>query len=89
METTNFSQYLNNLQEKKQMLLNLAKQASDYGWIPKGKTSSEKERGVISYDEIVEKLNRDTLTIGVIGQINAHDSSTLSHHLRRERTYCR
>lgn len=78
METTNFSQYLNNLQEKKQMLLNLAKQASDYGWIPKGKTSSEKERGVISYDEIVEKLNRDTLTIGVIGQMKCGKSTFLN-----------
>lgn len=78
METTNFSQYLNNLQEKKQMLLNLAKQASDYGWIPKGKTTSEKERGVISYDEIVEKLNRDTLTIGVIGQMKCGKSTFLN-----------
>ena len=78
METTNFSHYLNSLQERKRCLLDLAQLASDYGWIPKGKTTTEKKRGVISYDEIVEKLESDTLTIGVIGQMKCGKSTFLN-----------
>ncbi|MBR3092123.1 MAG: dynamin family protein [Bacteroidaceae bacterium] len=78
METTNFSHYLNSLQERKRCLLDLAQLASDYGWIPRGKTTTEKKRGVISYDEIVEKLESDTLTIGVIGQMKCGKSTFLN-----------
>ena len=55
------------LQDKKQKLIALAKKAAEYGWIPQHKSSSDKN--VISYDEILEKLKNDTLTIGVIGQM--------------------
>lgn len=64
------------LQDKKQKLIALAKKAAEYGWIPQHKGSSDKN--VISYDEILEKLKNDTLTIGVIGQMKCGKSTFLN-----------
>ncbi|MBR5202700.1 MAG: dynamin family protein [Clostridia bacterium] len=76
MTHANFSQYLNDLQEKKLKLLSLAEQAAEYGWIPRVKESSAKD--VISLEEIKEKLEKDTLTIGVIGQMKCGKSTFLN-----------
>lgn len=75
-DRTNFSQYLNNLQEKKQALLQVAKRAAEYGWIPKERTTSAKD--TLSLAEIREKLEKDTLTIGVIGQMKCGKSTFLN-----------
>lgn len=64
------------LQAKKQRFVALAKQAADFGWIPQKKTADS--NGVISYEEIVDKLNNDTLTIGVIGQMKCGKSTFLN-----------
>lgn len=67
------------LQEKKQRLLTLANTAADYGWIPRQKASAgQGEGGVISLEEIREKLDSDTLTIGVIGQMKCGKSTFLN-----------
>ena len=76
MAETNFSEYLNSLQEKKKNLLLLAQKASEYGWIPQEPDSSNK--GIISLKEIKEKLDKDTLTIGVIGQMKCGKSTFLN-----------
>ena len=75
-DRTNFSQYLNNLQEKKQALLQVAEKAAEYGWIPKERTTSAKD--TLSLAEIREKLEKDTLTIGVIGQMKCGKSTFLN-----------
>lgn len=76
---TNFSQYLNDLQEKKQQLLSLAGKAAEYGWIPKTKfAETNKDNTVISLEEIKDKLEKDTLTIGVIGQMKCGKSTFLN-----------
>jgi len=67
------------LQEKKQALLTLANKAAEYGWIPKQKsTNSDKLKDVISLEEITHKLENDTLTIGVIGQMKCGKSTFLN-----------
>ena len=71
------------LQGKKQKLLSLARKAADFGWIPEHKSPSANPTGnkgseAISYDEIVEKLEKDTLTIGVIGQMKCGKSTFLN-----------
>ena len=75
MAESNFSNYLNSLQEKKKTLLTLANKASENGWIPKSKSSG---KNVISLGEIKEKLEKDTLTIGVIGQMKCGKSTFLN-----------
>lgn len=75
-DKTNFSQYLNSLQEKKQALLQVAEKAAEYGWIPKERTTSAKD--TLSLAEIREKLEKDTLTIGVIGQMKCGKSTFLN-----------
>lgn len=75
-DRTNFSQYLNNLQEKKQGLLQVAEKAAEYGWIPKERTTTAKD--TLSLAEIREKLEKDTLTIGVIGQMKCGKSTFLN-----------
>lgn len=75
-DRTNFSQYLNSLQEKKQALLQVAERAAEYGWIPKERTTSAKD--TLSLAEIREKLEKDTLTIGVIGQMKCGKSTFLN-----------
>ena len=67
------------IQGKKQSLLLLAQKAVEYGWIPKQKTSKDdKSATSISYEEIVEKIENDTLTIGVIGQMKCGKSTFLN-----------
>lgn len=72
------------LQVKKQKLVALAQKAADYGWIPKHKSTGDKGNGLISYDEIIEKLEKDTLTIGVIGQMKCGKSTFLNSFVFEE-----
>lgn len=65
------------LQLKKQRLLELANKAAEYGWIPKQKTG-DGNKDAISLEEIKEKLESDTLTIGVIGQMKCGKSTFLN-----------
>ena len=64
------------LQFKKQRLLELANKAAEYGWIPKQKTGEGKD--IVSLEEIKEKLESDILTIGVIGQMKCGKSTFLN-----------
>lgn len=63
------------LQNKKQKLIALAQKASEYGWIPESKSDG---KNIISLEEIKEKLEKDTLTIGVIGQMKCGKSTFLN-----------
>lgn len=72
------------LQGKKQKLIALAQKAADYGWIPKHKSTGDKGNELISYDEIIEKLEKDTLTIGVIGQMKCGKSTFLNSFVFEE-----
>ena len=65
------------LQGKKQKLLDLATLAVEYGWIPKSKTE-DGSKNSISLEEIKDKLVKDTLTIGVIGQMKCGKSTFLN-----------
>lgn len=65
------------LQSKKQRLIELADKAAEYGWIPKQKTG-DSNKNTISLEEIKEKLESDTLTIGVIGQMKCGKSTFLN-----------
>ncbi len=55
------------LRTKKQNLKQLVNQAHSFGWIDKGRC-----------DEIISKLENDTLTIGVIGQMKCGKSTFLN-----------
>lgn len=67
------------LQNNKHTVIQLADQAAEFGWIPKTKShNNEKLKNVISLEEIKEKLNKDTLTIGVIGQMKCGKSTFLN-----------
>ena len=55
------------LQERKQHLVSIAKKATEYGWI-----SLDRQQ------EIIDKLENDTLTIGVIGQMKCGKSTFLN-----------
>lgn len=55
------------LRKKKQSLISFASKAKDFGWI-----DANREK------EIVDKLNQDTLTIGVIGQMKCGKSTFLN-----------
>ena len=55
------------LQERKQRLVSIAKKATEYGWI-----TLERQQ------EIIDKLENDTLTIGVIGQMKCGKSTFLN-----------
>ena len=59
--------FFEELQEKKQNLKVLATKAKEYGWI-----DADREQ------EIIEKLNNDVLTIGVIGQMKCGKSTFLN-----------
>lgn len=59
--------FFEELQEKKQNLKVLATKAKEYGWI-----DADREQ------EIIEKLNNDILTIGVIGQMKCGKSTFLN-----------
>lgn len=73
------------IQGKKQSLLSLAQKAVEYGWIPMQKTSKDdKSSTSISYEEIVKKIEDDTLTIGVIGQMKCGKSTFLNSFVFEE-----
>lgn len=59
--------FFEELQEKKRNLKVLATKAKEYGWI-----DADREQ------EIIEKLNNDVLTIGVIGQMKCGKSTFLN-----------
>jgi len=59
--------FFEELQEKKHNLIMLASKAKSFGWI-----DSNREK------EIVDKINNDTLTIGVIGQMKCGKSTFLN-----------
>ena len=59
--------FFEELQEKKQNLKVLATKSTEYGWI-----DADREQ------EIIEKLNNDVLTIGVIGQMKCGKSTFLN-----------
>lgn len=63
---------------KKQELISLARKAAEFGWIPEKKGSGNKNKELISCEEIIEKLDKDTLTIGVIGQMKCGKSTFLN-----------
>lgn len=54
------------LQVKKQQLIKFATKAVEYGWIPATKEATA-DKGIIFLEEIKEKIEKDILTIGVIG----------------------
>lgn len=66
------------LQCKKQKLTELANKAVEFGWIPKTESGNGSTKNVISLDEIKRKLEKDTLTIGVIGQMKCGKSTFLN-----------
>jgi predicted GTPase len=66
------------LQDRKNGLLSLAEKAVEYGWIPATANHQGKNDNTISLEEIKEKLNKDTLTIGVIGQMKCGKSTFLN-----------
>lgn len=65
------------LQAKKQQLIAFATKAVEYGWIPATKEEAT-NKGIISLEEIKEKIEKDTLTIGVIGQMKCGKSTVLN-----------
>lgn len=65
------------LQAKKQQLIAFATKAVEYGWIPATKEEAT-NKGIISLEEIKEKIEKDTLTIGVIGQMKCGKSTFLN-----------
>lgn len=65
------------LQAKKQQLIAFATKAEEYGWIPATKEEAT-NKGIISLEEIKEKIEKDTLTIGVIGQMKCGKSTFLN-----------
>lgn len=66
------------LQSKKQKLTELANKAVEFGWIPETESGNGSTKNVISLDEIKRKLEKDTLTIGVIGQMKCGKSTFLN-----------
>ena len=66
------------LQANKTKLIELAEKAAEYGWIPTKKSCIATNKDIISLEEIKEKLEKDTLTIGVIGQMKCGKSTFLN-----------
>ena len=66
------------LQANKTKLIELAEKAAEYGWIPTKKSCAATNKDIISLEEIKEKLEKDTLTIGVIGQMKCGKSTFLN-----------
>lgn len=66
------------LQANKTKLIELAERAAEYGWIPTKKSCVATNKDIISLEEIKEKLEKDTLTIGVIGQMKCGKSTFLN-----------
>lgn len=60
-------------------MLTLAEKAAEYGWIPTSPNSgTDKKSDIISLQEIKEKIEKDTLVIGVIGQMKCGKSTFLN-----------
>ena len=70
------------LQSKKQKLIELANKAAEFGWIPEAEVGNGSTKNVISLDEIKRKLEKDTLTIGVIGQMKCGKSTFLNSSIK-------
>lgn len=66
------------LQANKTKLIELAQKAAEFGWIPTKKSCVATNKDIISLEEIKEKLEKDTLTIGVIGQMKCGKSTFLN-----------
>lgn len=66
------------LQANKTKLIELAEKAAEFGWIPTKKSCVATNKDIISLEEIKEKLEKDTLTIGVIGQMKCGKSTFLN-----------
>lgn len=66
------------LHEKKTKLTELANKAAEFGWIPTKKSNNAPNKDIISLEEIKEKLEKDILTIGVIGQMKCGKSTFLN-----------
>lgn len=67
--------FLEQLQDRKHSVLRLAEKAAEYGWIPIVK---EPGQDIISLQEIKDKVENDTLVIGVIGQMKCGKSTFLN-----------
>lgn len=65
--------FFEELQEKKQNLIKLAAKAVEYSWITQE-----------HFQEIINKLDNDTLTIGVIGQMKCGKSTFLNSFIFEE-----
>ena len=66
------------LQANKTKLIELAEKAAEFGWIPTKKSCVATNKDIISLEEIKEKLEKDTLTIGVIDQMKCGKSTFLN-----------
>ena len=67
--------FFEQIQSKKAAIIGLAEKAASYGWIP---TTKEQESDVISLQEIKDKIGKDTLVIGVIGQMKCGKSTFIN-----------
>ena len=67
--------FFEQLQGRKQSVLRLAEKAAEYSWIPMVKGPG---KDVISLQEIKDKIENDTLVIGVIGQMKCGKSTFLN-----------
>ena len=65
--------FFEELQAKKKSIVDIARKATNYGWI-----SMERQK------EILEKLEKDVLTIGVIGQMKCGKSTFLNSFVFEE-----
>ena len=71
--------FFEQIRQRKENLLLLAEKAAEYGWIPeKPQPGSGKGGEVLSLQEIKDKIEKDTLVIGVIGQMKSGKSTFLN-----------
>lgn len=64
-------------QQRKEALLKIADQAAEWGWIPRT-LADRQPNAPLSREEIAANLDKDTLTIGVIGQMKCGKSTFLN-----------
>ena len=67
--------FFEQLQDRKMGVLRMAEKAAEYGWIP---MKNDLGQNTISLQEIKEKVENDTLVIGVIGQMKCGKSTFLN-----------
>lgn len=67
--------FFEQLQDRKQSVLHFAEKAAEYGWIPMTELPGQ---NVVSLQEIKDKVENDTLVIGVIGQMKCGKSTFLN-----------